>query len=80
MKNRELDSKIHYLEESLKDIEAWQQRHEQWQHRRTSALCSDCNKEGVHKIRTIDGITVHACSYHVDTWLGCSCNGRIIGK
>jgi hypothetical protein len=73
LKKRDLESKMLLLEESLKDLEDWQRRH-------TKAFCFDCRREGIHKIRTIDGFTVRACNYHFESWVGCSCNGKIIGE
>jgi hypothetical protein len=73
VRNEDLELKVRYLEESLKDVQKWQHRH-------TKTFCCDCRKEGVYKIRTIDGFTLYACDHHVDAWVGCSCNGRIIGS
>jgi hypothetical protein len=73
MKDVDFELKMRYLEESLRDVQGWQQRH-------TKTFCCDCRKEGVHKVRTMDGFTVHACDNHVNGWVGCSCHGRIIGS
>jgi hypothetical protein len=64
VKKNESENESNRLKEELKEVREWQERH-------TKVFCTDCKKEALYNVRTIDGFSVHSCEKHSDCWLGC---------
>lgn len=69
MKKNESENESERLKEELKEVLEWQERH-------TKVFCTDCKKEALYNVRTIDGFSVHSCEKHSDCWVGCNLTRR----
>ncbi|MGD0978585.1 MAG: hypothetical protein ABR962_05520 [Candidatus Bathyarchaeia archaeon] len=71
MSSNEIEKESRHLKEELKELKEWQDRH-------TRVFCTDCRKEAVYNVRTIDGFNVRSCEKHSICWLGCRLTRRKI--